>query len=195
MSRTAHRYEPGVWHHITVTTATRQPLFTDAARVRILQGRLNAARRRFALLCIGYVIMPDHFHWVIYPTEPGFEDFAAEQIQKGGRYADDPAAYYLPRIVEEVKRGTTQAIRRLARSLPQQIWQPGFWDRPVQDMRRLPDILRYIHMNPVRAGLCSRPADYPYSSHNAMVYDHPHAVVLDRMIWEQLGIPSANRRV
>ncbi len=191
MPEPSHRYEPGIWHHVTVTAAARRPLFTDVGRVRILQERLNQARRRFGLLCAGYVIMPDHFHWVIYPTEAGFEDFAAEQIQKERRYAEDPAAYFLPRIVEEVKRGTTQAIRRLARSLPQQLWQPGFWDRPFADLNRLPAILDSIHMNPVRAGLCAHPAEYPYSSYNALVHGHPHIVTLDRAIWENLGLPSA----
>ncbi len=191
MSQPVSRFEPGVWHHITVTTAARRPIFTDAGRVRVLQDRLNLARRRFALLCAAYVIMPDHFHWLIYPTESGFEDFAVEQIQRGGRYASDPAAYYLPRIIEELKRGTTQPIRRLNRSLPEQFWQSGFWDRPLSDIRRLPNIVNYLHLTPVRAGLCDHPADYPYSSYSALVLEHPHLVVLDHAIWENLNISPA----
>lgn len=188
MSQTSYRYEPGVWHHITVHTAARRRIFADKSRVLSLQTRLNQARKRFALLCAAYVIMPDHFHWVIYPTEGGFEDFAAQQLQREGRYASDPAAHYISRIVEDVKRGTSQAIRRFDRSLPEQIWQSGFWDRPVGDVRKLPDIIAHLHRNPVRAHMVRHPAEYPFSSYNAVVYDHPHIVVVDRVIWENLNI-------
>ncbi len=188
MSSPTHRYEPGVWHHITVTTAGRRPILADKSRILTLQGKLNQARKRYGLLCAAYVILPDHFHWVIYPTESGYEDFAVHHIQGGSRYAKDPAAYYLPTIVDEVKRKTAQEILRLGRSLPQQLWQSGFWDRPLTDLRRLPDVVSYIHQNPVRAGFVSHPSEYPFSSYNALVKDHPHMVVLDRAVWDNLDI-------
>jgi putative transposase len=191
MSELGHRYEPGVWHHITVNTAAHRLVFDDKSRILILQSKLNQARKRHGLLCAAYAIMPDHFHWVIYPTEAGFEDFAVKQIQSGGRYAHDPAAYYLSRIVDDIKRKAAQEILRVARSLPQQLWQAGFWDRPIADMRKLPDAVEYIHLNPVRAGYVSHPADYPFSSYNALVHGHPHIVVLDRGIWENLKISPA----
>lgn len=184
MPMTPSRYEPGVWHHITIHTAARQPLFADANHARTLQGQLNQARKRFALLVAAYVIMPDHVHWLIYPTESGFEDFAAGQLQRGGRYAHDPAAHYVAHMVEYVKRGTSQSILRLARTLSDQIWQSGFWDKLIDNLTDLPEIVDRIHLNPVRAGLCDHAKAYPYSSYNAIVYDHPHIVVVDRSIWE-----------
>lgn len=188
MARSKKDFEPGVWHYITMSTVGRQPLFTTVSRVRALQGRLNRARKRYVLLCAAYVIMPDHLHWLIYPTEAGYEDFAVRQIQRRTRWADDPARHYLPRIVDDVKRGTTTEIRGLERSLPPRIWQSGFWDRPVMDIHRLPNIVNNIHQNPVRAGLCEHPADYPYSSYCALVLERPHIVVLDHAIWENLNI-------
>ena len=188
MSAQSYRYEPGVWHHITVHTAAHRHVFADRERILSLQTRLNQARTRYVLLCAAYVILPDHFHWIIYPTESGYEDFAVEQIQKATRYAHDPAAYYLPRIVEDVKRGTSLAVRRVARSLPEQMWQSGFWDRPITDLRKLPEIVNYIHNNPVRAGYVAHPGDYPFSSYTALVNEHPHIVVLDAAVWENLKI-------
>jgi putative transposase len=45
-----------------------------------------------------------------------------------------------------------------------EIWQKGFTDHRIRDNQdyRLHRI--YVHMNPVKAGLCKRPEDYPYSS-------------------------------
>lgn len=36
-----------------------------------------------------------------------------------------------------------------------------------QSDRYLSELVRYIHLNPVRAGMVSKPEDYPYSSHRA----------------------------
>ena len=36
-----------------------------------------------------------------------------------------------------------------------------------QSERYLSELVRYIHLNPVRAGIVSRPEDYKYSSHRA----------------------------
>ena len=35
---------------------------------------------------------------------------------------------------------------------------------PVEYGENLLRLVRYIHMNPVAAGICNHPADYPYSS-------------------------------
>jgi hypothetical protein len=39
--------------------------------------------------------MPDHVHWVIYPSPQDFERFAREEKEKGGKYADAPERFYL----------------------------------------------------------------------------------------------------
>jgi len=36
-----------------------------------------------------------------------------------------------------------------------------------QSERYLSELVRYIHLNPVRAGIVTRPEDYKYSSHRA----------------------------
>ena len=36
-----------------------------------------------------------------------------------------------------------------------------------QSERYLSELVRYIHLNPVRAGIVTRPEDYQYSSHRA----------------------------
>jgi REP element-mobilizing transposase RayT len=39
-------------------------------------------------------------------------------------------------------------------------WQKRYYDRNVRDEREFLDKLRYIHRNPVRAGLCEHPEDW-----------------------------------
>ncbi|EAR23463.1 hypothetical protein NB231_16623 [Nitrococcus mobilis Nb-231] len=39
-----------------------------------------------------------------------------------------------------------------------------YWNRFVRDQEHLDAVIAYIHANPVAAGLCPRPDDWPWSS-------------------------------
>lgn len=45
------------------------------------------------------------------------------------------------------------------------LFQDRFKSEPVDDDAHFLTVLRYIHQNPVKAGLCKRVEDYPYSSY------------------------------
>ena len=49
----------------------------------------------------------------------------------------------------------------------------------VESEEEVFDVLRYIALNPVKAGICARPADYPWSSYQAVVGDVPAPSFLD----------------
>lgn len=46
------------------------------------------------------------------------------------------------------------------------LFQDRFKSESVEDDAYFLTVLRYIHLNPVKAGLCGRPEDYPYSSYS-----------------------------
>ena len=86
-----------------------------------------------------FVVMPEHFHLLITPTGS------------------------LERAVQCIKGGFSFRTRKeLGSSM--EVWQKGFSDHRIRDAQDLTHHIQYIHMNPVRRGLCSRPEDYPYSS-------------------------------
>jgi putative transposase len=39
-----------------------------------------------------------------------------------------------------------------------------YWDRYIRDERHLVAVIKYIHENPVTAGLCTTARDWPWSS-------------------------------
>ena len=43
-------------------------------------------------------------------------------------------------------------------------WAPEYYDRAIRDEAHYVNALRYIAMNPVKAGLCAKPEDWRYSS-------------------------------
>ena len=47
-----------------------------------------------------------------------------------------------------------------------ELWQPKFLDRALRTVKEYNEEVEYLHRNPVRAGLVSRPEDWRWSSYN-----------------------------
>ena len=47
-----------------------------------------------------------------------------------------------------------------------QLWQPRFFDRALRTVKEYNEKVEYIHLNPVRAGLVTRPEDWRRSGYN-----------------------------
>ena len=90
-------------------------------------------------LCVyGYVVMPEHVHLLL--SEP-----------KQGTLAD---------ALKSLKQGVS---RRLIGDA-EHFWQKRYYDFNIRNARQFVEKLRYIHRNPVKRGLCTRPEDWPWSS-------------------------------
>ena len=59
-----------------------------------------------------------------------------------------------------------QRIEYVARSQfnTRYLWQDGYYERVLRSRHALETVVRYVLENPVRAGLASKPGDYPFSS-------------------------------
>jgi hypothetical protein len=65
--------------------------------------------------------------------------------------------------MEAIKDGATKRLKR-SRQEAGRLWQPRFLDRALRTVREYNEKVRYIHLNPVKAGLVSRPDEWPWSS-------------------------------
>jgi len=89
-----------------------------------------------------WVVMPNHVHILIKPLSP----------------------WTLDKISHGWKSYTGTRINRQLSNPLHPIWQREIWDRYVRDENHAKRIVHYIRMNPVKAGLCSRPEDWPFGS-------------------------------
>jgi putative transposase len=141
-------------HHIIQRGNNRQAIFQDAAdRERMLALLAEyAVRERVAIH--GYVLMSNHFHLLATPQE----------------------AAGLSRMMQGLGRRYVQYYnRRYARTGT--LWEGRYRATPIQAERYLLACMVYIDLNPVRAGISSRPEDYPWSS-----YAHYRGLRTDRVI-------------
>ncbi len=94
---------------------------------------------RYRLLA--WTVMPNHVHFVL----------------------ETRAEHPLFRVIQGLKSYTAlRANRTLGRT--GSFWARDYFDRYVRDDLHLAAMIRYIDNNPVKAGLVSRPEDWPFGS-------------------------------
>ena len=132
---------------VTVNLRRRVEPFGGTEYPLLLEA-LEASRRRLGFLLCGYVLMPDHWHaliWTHYPLT-------------------------ISQVIHDVK---IESARRLhaRRGTEGPLWQHQFWDRFVRHAKEFNERLTYMHLNPVRKGLVKRPEDWRWSSCNNFALD------------------------
>jgi putative transposase len=143
MARPLRRDYAGAVHHVFVRGNARSALAVDAEdqdRALELFGRTTA---RFEVLCHAWCFLPNHAHLLV-----------TSQLGNLSR-----AMHWF---------GTSTACsfnRRHERS--GHLYQGRFGSKVVEDDAYLLELARYLPLNPVRAGLCCSPEDWPWSSHAA----------------------------
>ena len=81
--------------------------------------------------------------------------------------------------------GHQTSLKKLALSVPQKrghthaVWLKDFSSIDPWSARFVRQKLNYIHLNPVRAGLCKHPADWKWSSYRAYLPHEPGSVPIE----------------
>jgi hypothetical protein len=68
-------------------------------------------------------------------------------------------------VAHDVKKVAARRLHQL-RGTKGPVWQHQFWDRFVRNHKEFAARLDYMHLNPVRKGLVSRPEEWRWSSYN-----------------------------
>ena len=127
-------------HHyfFTILTDERRPAFADAAIVEAASTQLLQSSQAYGMAVDVYCFMPDHVHLL------------AQGMTESASALE---------FVADFKHATGWAYRR---TRGQRLWREGFHDRVLRDESDALDVTLYIVQNPVRAGLVTSPAEYPF---------------------------------
>jgi REP element-mobilizing transposase RayT len=66
-------------------------------------------------------------------------------------------------ILQRVKGASARAANRVLRRSGT-LWQHESWDTAIRSDKHFETVVEYIEFNPVKAGLCERPEDWPHGS-------------------------------
>lgn len=143
MPRPLRLHIPGAIYHVTLRGNHRRDIFFKANDRRILSDLIAEAIERFGARLHAYCFMTNHVHLLI-------------------QVADVPLGRLMLHIAGRYAR-TIQAALPTTGHLFEKRYHPVLVDAD----QYLLELLRYIHLNPVRAHMATSPDDYPWSSHHA----------------------------
>ena len=149
-------YGLGHAHYITCSCDHRHSFLRHPGYYPLLLHYIERTRKRYQFYVGGFVLMPNHFHMLI--SEP----------KKG-----DPS---------DVMFSLKQTFaRRVLKNHPglHHFWEKRFYDFNVHTRKKLVEKIRYMHNNPVVAGLCERPEDWPWSSSRYYKFDEEGTVKIE----------------
>ena len=131
----------GGLYHVITRGNDRQTIFHQAADYQKFLALLAKQKHRLPFYLYAYCLMPNHVHLLIE------------------RQVDD-----IGRIMHRLLTGYSQYYNRRYRKIGH-LLQGRHKAILCQTESYLAELVRYIHLNPVRAKLVRRPEQYEYSSH------------------------------
>jgi putative transposase len=144
MARQPRLQIPGGIYHVTGRGNRREPIFLDEVDYERFVAILGDVVERRRWRIYSYCLLPNHFHVVVETLEP---NLAIGMHRVNGVYA-------------------RWFNRR--HGFVGHVFQRRYYARMVESDWHLIELARYVSRNPVSAGLCRHPAEWPWSSYCAI---------------------------
>ena len=139
MSRRRVEY-PGAFYHVIQRGNNRDLIFRDEADYYRYLSILTKVKAKDDFLLLGYALMGNHYHLLLRTGETPLQQIIFYQNMLYSRYFNKRH-----NRSGHLYDGRCKALL-------------------ILDERYLFSVLRYIHWNPCKAGLCQKPQDYSWSS-------------------------------
>ena len=167
MARIARVIAVGIPHHVTQRGNARRFILPSDADKRVYFDLLRQYATKYLMRLIGYCLMSNHVHLVVIPERADSLSLTFKNAH--GRYATHWN-------VENRSCGHA--------------WQGRFFSCPL-DEQHLWITLRYVELNPVRAGLVKQPEQYCWSSAAAHTGAGSGEEWMDMGLWQsRWDVPS-----
>lgn len=126
-------------YFITASTFRKRNILQSDRMAGLLIDVLLHYRQQTKYLLHEFVVMPDHFHLLITPTEA------------------------LERSMQMIKGGFSYRAKKQL-GFAHEIWQPSYYDRRIRDAEEYFAFREYIRRTTVKRGLAASPERYAYCS-------------------------------
>lgn len=133
---------PGAVYHIYQRGNNKESIFLDDADRWYMLKLFLEAKKQFGCFLYCYVLLNNHFHFTV-------ETPNAAPISRIMHFVEGAYAHYFNKKNDRVGH----------------VFQSRFRDILVEKDAYLLELSRYIHLNPVRAGLVKQPEQYFWSSY------------------------------
>jgi len=171
MARPHRVCPPGLTLHVVQRGNNRGAVFQDGSDCRFFLWLLGREAARHAVAVHAYALMGNHFHLMATPTDP----LGVSKMMQGiGRL-------YVPLINSKYRRTGG-------------LWEGRFRSFPIEDENYWLTCMRYVELNPVRAGLVRSPEEYRWSSARAHLTGQFDTMLAPHPLYLGLGTTPDDRQ-
>ena len=149
-------------HFLTFSCYQRRPLLNHASRCDLFLQILERVRRRYRLVVLGYVVMPEHVHLLVTEPQRATLSTVMQALKLGFVRSLEGTGIPGSRKIGETRATPFWGLD--ATSIPHPFWLARFYDFNVWTEKKRIEKLRYIHRNPVKRGLVASPEQWRWSS-------------------------------
>jgi len=168
-SRLRRYDEPGHTHFWTISCYRRLQFLHDDGMKRVVVEALRTLQQRIGVCLIGYVVMPEHVHVLVYPHRRGEDQPIAigDVLQTFKQYVGRHGKERLRDVWRRQGRLWSDPLNRWGRGQfdKQEIMNTRGYDRNILTEHELREKLDYCHKNPIQRGLVTGAADWQWSSY------------------------------
>ena len=156
MARRKTTFAQGEYYHIYNRGANRQPIFRCDDNYVFLLRRVKRYIVQWQIVVIAYCLMPNHYHFVL--------------LQAG--------EHSISRFMQSLFNSYTKAFNKMY-DRSGTLFEGPFRATHVTDDVYLLHLCRYLHLNPLEAGLVTDLRDWPYSNYLEWV-EQRNGTLVDR---------------
>ncbi|GMG86560.1 REP-associated tyrosine transposase [Biformimicrobium ophioploci] len=171
MARTPRLYLPGCAQHVIQRGNNRQACLHNATDFRAYLSFLKDAAAKHHVAIHAFVLMTNHVHLLVTP----------EGEKSVSRMMQDLGRRYVQHFNYSHNRTGT-------------LWEGRYKSALVDSENYLLKVYRYIEMNPVRAGIVSNAANYPWSSYQGNALGKPIRMLTPHLEYLRLGKAGEDRQ-
>ena len=169
MARTARVFIENACYHITARGNQGETVFKEGADFKYYLKLIHKYKIRYGCLIYGYCLMRNHVHLLLEAP------FGLKSMSSFMHGLNQTYAMVFNKKYNKVGH----------------LWQNRYKNFVVLKDDYLINVISYIELNPVRAGIVSRPEDYPWSSYSARVLGK-RDIILDQI---KFNVECENIRV
>ncbi|MFC4023527.1 transposase [Oceanobacillus longus] len=147
MPRNKRVWIPDTYYHVSSRGNRRDLLFKEEADYKVFFKILHNVHEKSPFKLASYCLMSNHYHLLLNTTE---QPISKVMSMVNKRYAD----YF-----------------NTKNNVSGHVFEKRFFDKPIGTAYGLLEVSRYIHLNPVEAGMVHRAENYPWSSYRHYYYD------------------------
>lgn len=134
--------------HVMVQGVNKEYIFNENENIKKYLTLINKYKRKYKFTIMAYCIMNNHAHILVY----------TEDIKSFSKFMQKINLIYAQIYNKENKRCGV-------------LFRNRYQTEPIYEEKHLINCIKYIHNNPVKAGMVSECGEYKYSSYNDYIYN------------------------